>query len=79
MNICLPITAPQSMILGSFQKRSIPHPQRKFPPSGEGNCLKNVLNLYMMSGEGEVLLFRFEMLQEIGLARGKMSSQSYLM
>ena len=45
--------------IGSFQKRSIPHSQRKFPPSGYGwggggsDCLKNILNLYKMFGEGE--------------------------
>ena len=47
--------------IGSFQKRSIPHPQRKFLPSGDGggggsDCLKNILNLYKMSGEGEGVL-----------------------
>ena len=43
--------------IGSFQKRSIPHPQRKFPAvrrwKGGSDCLKNILNLYKMSGEGE--------------------------
>ena len=44
--------------IGLFQKRSIPHQQRKFPPSGEGgsDCLKNVLNLHRMSGEGVLLI-----------------------
>ena len=34
------------------------HPQRKFPPSGEGrDCLKNALNLYRMSREGGIANF----------------------
>ena len=43
---------------GSFQKRSILHPQRKFPSFGKGerNCLKNVINLYRMSREEGVFL-----------------------
>ena len=44
-------------VIGSFQKRSIPHLQRKFPPSREGNHLKNALNLYRMSREGRGVLF----------------------
>ena len=43
-------------VIGSFQKRSIPHSQRKFPPSREGNHLKNALNLYRMSREGRGVL-----------------------
>ena len=47
-------------ILGSFQKRTILHPQRKFPPSTEeeGNHIKNVLNLCRMSikGKGGLLI-----------------------
>ena len=47
--------------IGLFQKRPIPHPQRKFPPSreggrGEGNCLNKVLKLYGTSGQGEGVL-----------------------
>ena len=43
---------------GLFQKRSIPHPQRKFLPFGEGGgeSSKEFLNLYRMSGEGEGVL-----------------------
>ena len=41
--------------MGRSKKRSIPHPQRKFPQSGEGgrDCLKNALNLFRMSRQGE--------------------------
>ena len=43
---------------GLFQKRSILHPQRKFPSfeKDERNCLKNDLNLYRMSREEGVFL-----------------------
>ena len=47
-------------ILESFQKRTILHPQRKFPLSTdeEGNHIKNVLNLCRMSikGKGGLLI-----------------------
>ena len=41
--------------IGSFQKRSIPHPEEisVVQRGEEGNCLKNVLNLYRMSKEKE--------------------------
>ena len=49
-----------AIILGSFQKRTMLHPQRKFPPSTEeeGNHIKNVLNLCRMSikGKGGLLI-----------------------
>ena len=48
-------------ILGSFQKRTILHPQRKFPLSmeEEGNHIKNVLNLCRMyiKGKGGIVNF----------------------
>ena len=37
------------MFIGLFQKRTTPHPQRKFLLSREENRMKNVLNLYRMS------------------------------
>ena len=42
------------IFIGLFQKRTTPHPQRKFLLSreGEGNRMKNVLNLYRMSIRG---------------------------
>ena len=51
-------------MIGSAQKVGlsvIPHPQRKFPPSGEGegNCFKNVLNLNKMSREGKEGIVNF--------------------
>ena len=46
------------IFIGLFQKRTIPHPQRKFLLSreGEGNRMKNILNLYRMSIRGGLLI-----------------------
>ena len=52
------ISATFNCWLGRSKKRPIPHPQEIFAVrgGGEGNCLKNVLNLYRMSKEGEGVL-----------------------
>ena len=44
--------------IGSFQKRSIPQISavRRWRGGGVSDCLKNILNLYKMSGEGEGVL-----------------------
>ena len=43
--------------IGSFQKRYITNPRKKFQSSrGEGNHTKNVLNLYRLHGEGVLLI-----------------------
>ena len=50
----------RDIFLGHFQKRTKPHPKRKFLPSreGEGNHIKDVLNLCRMSikGKGKLLI-----------------------